>query len=654
MPVQENEIKQKKSEPIEDLDETKRKQIANQQEKTTVQKSGKLLPFLNAKANFHADRIDNLNRKIATRQDKLRKNEAKIERLSEKADKLEDTNKMLKAMLGKVPLVQKMITSNEKKIQDIRENKIPQRQIKCSQHKEQIAKLTHKRDNIQHKLDRVTALSNVITSFTIGRNQERRQNFAKAMDSLNTATFNCMSNKHENLIAKKTALMEKYENSYSLSEKFSLQDKITALTNKITQIENKMNHCQKDSNRFEKALPVPEFSEIQFGKHDFDAVMVGTMDEISSRAETGNFSIPEMAENALTVAVNIQEMSRSDLELFKTYIPDNYLENAEMILEDDYNMIDGILNNGSKEDLEKLKKDTQLEIEGNEYIINHPHISDFIKDPAREDLPKLKEKLARIESALEKMSEIKKEPVIPEQIQKLTDKDGTFKINLDYYKELPKNERHIENFTPQQGSVIMDALSKSDVRFSAVSRGEDKVSLTVAKKDIPALNQIKKDSLSIIVENQPEQKKKNYTFINYDFHWSLPREERSYHSETKDNAQKIMDKLGQAEIPFSAAVREDGSAGITVSVQSEQAYQKIKEDVMLDNAVQAMQEDFFKSVPMAEKSENRKAPVPAEKRENQTGFFSRKQLKQEAQRISSQRSQNPPDKSHQRKSQELE
>ena len=34
MPVQENEIKQNKSEPIEDLDETKRKQIANQQEKT--------------------------------------------------------------------------------------------------------------------------------------------------------------------------------------------------------------------------------------------------------------------------------------------------------------------------------------------------------------------------------------------------------------------------------------------------------------------------------------------------------------------------------------------------------------------------------------------------------------------------------------------
>lgn len=31
------------------------------------------------------------------------------------------------------------------------------------------------------------------------------------------------------------------------------------------------------------------------------------------------------------------------------FLPDNPLKNAEMALEDDYNMIDGILNNGSRE-----------------------------------------------------------------------------------------------------------------------------------------------------------------------------------------------------------------------------------------------------------------------------------------------------------------
>ena len=40
-------------------------------------------------------------------------------------------------------------------------------------------------------------------------------------------------------------------------------------------------------------------------------------------------------------------------------MPDNYLRNAEMGLEDDYGMIDGVINNGKKEEppsvLEQLK-----------------------------------------------------------------------------------------------------------------------------------------------------------------------------------------------------------------------------------------------------------------------------------------------------------
>ena len=310
MPVQDNEIKQKKSEFSEDSDELKRQETANLQEKTSIQKSGKLLPFLNAKANFHAERIETLDRKIAVKQDKLASNKAAIDKLSAKADKLEDTNKMLKATIGNFPIVRKMIESNEKKIQNIRENKIPKRQEKCSQHRQQIGKLTHKRDNIQHKLDRVTALSNVITSFAVGRNQERRQTFAKAMDSLNTANFRCLCDKRENLSVKKNMLAEKYENTLSLAERMGIQKKISSLTAKIDTLATKINDYRKNTD-FEKSVPV---SDIQFGKHDFDAVMVGTMEGLVSKAETGNFSIPEMAESTVNVAVNIQQMNHENPE----------------------------------------------------------------------------------------------------------------------------------------------------------------------------------------------------------------------------------------------------------------------------------------------------------------------------------------------------
>ena len=45
-------------------------------------------------------------------------------------------------------------------------------------------------------------------------------------------------------------------------------------------------------------------------------------------------------------------------ELKDFIIPENYLKNAEMSLEDDYGMIDGVINNGKASVLEQLKETT--------------------------------------------------------------------------------------------------------------------------------------------------------------------------------------------------------------------------------------------------------------------------------------------------------
>lgn len=64
MPVQDNEDTRKTSEPVADAEEELIKQQAakqeHQQDETSVQKSGKLLPFLNAKAERHQSRIDTI------------------------------------------------------------------------------------------------------------------------------------------------------------------------------------------------------------------------------------------------------------------------------------------------------------------------------------------------------------------------------------------------------------------------------------------------------------------------------------------------------------------------------------------------------------------------------------------------------------------
>lgn len=54
-------------------------------------------------------------------------------------------------------------------------------------------------------------------------------------------------------------------------------------------------------------------------------------------------------------------------------IPENYLKNAEMQLEDDYGMIDGVVNNGAKDCKEKAAKDKAEKPSVVEQLKNQPH-----------------------------------------------------------------------------------------------------------------------------------------------------------------------------------------------------------------------------------------------------------------------------------------
>ena len=145
MPIQEKEM-QKASPQEEKLPEN------------SERPAQKLLPFLQEKADFHQSRINTINEKIAVRSDKIARNEAKIEQLSAKAERLEDKNAMLKATMGSFPGIRQIIEANERKIKEIREEKIPNRQNRISGHQDKITQLSKKRDTISHKLNRVIAL----------------------------------------------------------------------------------------------------------------------------------------------------------------------------------------------------------------------------------------------------------------------------------------------------------------------------------------------------------------------------------------------------------------------------------------------------------------------------------------------------------------
>ena len=585
MPVQDNEDSRKKApEPVPE--ETQKKQVQD-----SVQKSGKLLPFLDAKAEQHINRIDNLNGKIATQDSKISKHTAKIEKLTARADKLEDTNKMLKNMFGDNPVVKAMIAKNEQKIADIRENKIPNRQQKIKSCQGKIGKLTAKRDIVQHKLNRVIALNDTIKSFTIGRNAERRAAFSAAINKLNVATFECMTDKKAGLESKKNAIMKQYNAPETdVTDKFKLQDKLNALSAKINSVDEKIAKIKPDIKFAEKS---PEL---------VDATIKLTSDTIAEKVQEGNISMPEVSIDTVTAAQSVETLDKDKINELAGQVNDNPLKTAEEQLEDDANMIDGIINNGSKSDLEQ----TRAELLAQLAAINNALGEQFAPQQTTE---------VTADNWLEN--------AVSQGIAEITD-NGGFKVNPEYYAELPKENRHYESMSETQAVEVMAALSAADIAFSAASRGDGKVSLTVANRDVTGLNDIMYSSIGKIAqtaavqENGGKGEKGKYQTVNPEYYASLAKNQRFTKVEPIDTGRKIAAELQKANIPFSAVVRKNDTVALTVSKANSQTFRQIE-------------------------GKHRK-PKQIERRADKA-YFSRSKLKRDAQQIGSKSSKKDPQKS---------
>lgn len=586
MPVQDNEDSRKKApEPVPDDEQRK------QQAQDNIQKSRKLLPFLNAKAEQHTNRIDNLNSKITTQESKITMHTAKIEKLTARADKLEDTNKMLKNMFGDNPLVQSFIKKNEQKIADIRENKIPNRQQKIKACHAKIGRLTANRDIVQHKLNRVVALNDTIKSFTIGRNAERRVAFSDAIGRLNVATVECLTDKKAQLESRKNAVMKQYNAPETdVADKFKLQDKLNDLSAKINFIDEKIAKIKPDIKIAEKP---PEL---------VDATIKQTSDKIADNVQNGNVSIPEVSLDTVTAAQSVESLDKDKINELAGQVNDNPLKTAEEQLEDDANMIDGIINNGSKSDLEQTRAELLAQLAAIDNALGEQSVP---------------------QQTVEVTADNWLENAVSQGIAEFTD-NGGFKVNPEYYAELPKDDRHYESMSETQAMEVMSALSAADIAFSAASRGDGKVSLTVANRDVSALNDIMYSSIGKIAqtaavqENSGKGEKGKYQTVNPEYYASLAKNQRFTQVEPIETGRKIAAELQKANIPFSAVVRKNDTVALTVSKANSQAFRQIE-------------------------GKYRK-PKQVERRADKA-YFSRSKLKRDAQQIGSKSSQKDPQKS---------
>lgn len=600
MPVQDNDDKRTADQPAVDAEEEFRRKQAQaqeqQQEESGAQKSGKLLPFLNAKAEHHQSRIDSIDEKIANQTDRIDRNKAKIEALSAKADKLEDTNRMLKATIGNLPGIRTLIANNEKRIQAIREVKIPKRQEKIDQGWKKIDTLTAKRDRIEHKLNRVIALNDTIKSFGIHFNKERREAFADAMTRLNSSTVDCLSDKKATLEAKRQDILDTYNApETSAVDKLKLGEQLKGVNERIGALESKIMKLARPETHYEEQT-----------NDQLDASMVLTGDKLGQMVQNGTMDMPSLAECAVQAAQEVESLDRSQVASIADKLVDQPLASAEMQMEDDYNMIDGIINNGSKEDIDKARAELREGIKNMESLAENPFVPQEMRENATAELEKMRKQLELLDSADEIEVESWLMTMVDNGDAVLTD-DGGFKVNADYYKELPRGDRHVETMTEVQAVEVMSALKQAGVQFSAATKGEDKVGITVSKADVPALNDVMYASIGKIAhteaakENGGKGEKGKYQTINPEYYASLGKEDKHTRVEPIATARKIVAELQKSNIPYSAVVRKNDTVAVTVSKANAEAYKQIESAVKGERAVEYVNPDFFKALPKQER-----------------------------------------------------
>lgn len=595
MPIQENEEVRQQSEVEE-----------------SAHQSETLLPLFNAAYDDHMDKLDNLQEHKAEVQDKISKAENKIAVLEEKVAKLEATNAMLGELIdhGKLPkIAQKIIDANADKIKAIQERQIPKLENGIKQNQEKISKLDSRIAVVQLKAEKLRNFSNVIKSFLIPDPQKRRELFRESMDGLHNSTKNLLNIDQNAAKSKLAKLSEQYEKNDSMTEKYKLGQKIETVKSSISSIEAKIH-------RLETA---PKFQEAD--DHTVDKTIAKTESEIENTDFFAGGEIFDMDKPVETVALDSSE----------------YLRNAEMSMEDDFNMIDGIINNGKKEErpdmplfleeidfstcddatLQSFRESAKANMECakeisqalpqnydyERYTLNSEQalsdvrekfsddriafvlacalngtsdgrIAKEVKDFARDTLQNVPELYTKrsmplsshaglinlfAKTVMKSQPEKQMEKPAPQKKEPQKSRSEIRKINPNYYRQIPPEDRVITNEPAKVGAIIMTELEKQKIPFSAVETDKG-VTITVSKKNERAFHAA-----------EEKAKDTHVRLVNPEVFRQIPREDRAIQPMSEKDAQETMQKLEKDGIPYSARLDGDKSA-VTVKKSEAPAY----------------------------------------------------------------------------------
>lgn len=599
MPIQENEV-------------TKQPEI-----EADAHKSETLLPIFHMAYSSHMDTLDHLQERKAETQDQISKSENRIAMLQDLMDS------------GKLPgAVSAIIRANETKINAIHEKRIPKIENSIQKAENKISKLDDRIAVVRLKAEKLRSFSNVIQSFMIPNPQKRRELFKESMENLRNSSKDLLRISMNAEKSKLSKLFEQYEKSDSMAEKFKLGQKIEAVKSSISAMEAKIHKLEN----------APEMENAN--DHIVDKAIAQTEAEIENTDFLSSGDLSDFDKPIETVTLDSTE----------------YLRNAEMSMEDDMNMIDGIINNGKKEErpdvplfleeidfstcddatLQSFRESAKANMECakeisqalsqnydyERYTLNSEQalsdvrekfsddriafvlanvlqgtsdgriskeVKDFAKDTLQ-DVPELytKRKLflsshaglinlfakTVMQAQPEKQVEKQAEKPTPEKKEPQKTRSGVRKINPNYYRQIPPEDRVITNEPAKVGAIIMTELEKQKIPFSAVETDKG-VTITVSKKNERAFHAA-----------EEKAKDTHVRLVNPEVFRQIPREDRAIQPMSEKDAQETMQNLEKDGIPYSARLDGDKSA-VTVRKSEAPAYFSRKKMKKLAQEVKA-------------------------------------------------------------------
>ena len=297
-----SEIRAKKDKSVNDYLAI-HKSLAHKQHSTMIFYKGFAERKLEKLGNL-IGKQENINHKIQRRENKAKKYENKIARLS-------DTSKMLSSFFEgkKTPaLIGFAIQRNESRIEKLREKKIPRNDRKFQRLQDKSVKNHLKMESTIAKTDKLQALSSVVKSFNTLDPTKRREQFTAAMDELHNASERAVMCKIEKCSAKITMLentLPEKQIDYSISD-IEAEEKIERLEAKkdaLTQKLDKLKGLQKPFSELDESKSDKLVDDVK-EKVDSEVQKVESSKQCSDFAEDIAVYATEKA-NSLTKEKNI-------------------------------------------------------------------------------------------------------------------------------------------------------------------------------------------------------------------------------------------------------------------------------------------------------------------------------------------------------------